>query len=97
MEQLQKLQQQLDDKIKTDKKVEQNMRKKKLKTEKEVENWIHKYDHEMTDKANEIENLTVPSFLLNSLTERTNMNKSRKNWKNSVLNTKRSVKKKMKF
>ncbi|PRP88177.1 hypothetical protein PROFUN_04000 [Planoprotostelium fungivorum] len=61
----------LDEQIKNDKKAEQNTRKKKLKVrgnscctanlfeaEKEVENWIHKYDLEMTEKETDIDNLT---------------------------------------
>jgi hypothetical protein len=58
-EDIQKLEQQLEDIIKQNKKAEQNLRKKKLKTEKEVENWVTKYDQEMQDKENEIQSLTV--------------------------------------
>jgi hypothetical protein len=40
--------------VSNNKKAEQNARKKKAKTEKEVANWVHKYDMDMTEKANEI-------------------------------------------
>jgi hypothetical protein len=58
-EKLQHLQHDLEEFIKESKKKEQFLRKKKLKTEKEVENWINKYDAEMTEKANEISAISV--------------------------------------
>ncbi len=60
-EEIQRLQQALEERVKANKKIEQNLRKKKLKTEKEVENWVHKYDQEMREKENEIKTLSVSS------------------------------------
>ena len=61
-ERLHKLEHELEDLIKESKKKEQNLRKKKLKTEKEVENWINKYDVEMTEKATEITAISVITY-----------------------------------
>ncbi len=58
-EDLLKLQQLLEDKVKTNKKSEHNLRKKKLKTESEVEKWVKKYDSEMEEKETKIEAITV--------------------------------------
>ncbi|KAI8800637.1 hypothetical protein BJ742DRAFT_840660 [Cladochytrium replicatum] len=38
---------------------EAQLRKKKFKIESEVENWIHKYDQDMDEKQNEIEDITA--------------------------------------
>jgi hypothetical protein len=58
-DELLKLQQSLEDKVKTNKKNEHNLRKKKLKTESEVEKWVKKYDTEMEEKETKIETVTV--------------------------------------
>jgi chromosome segregation ATPase len=53
-----KLDQNLEDIVKTNKKTEQNLRKKKLKTEAEVEKWVKKYDTEMEEKETIIQEIT---------------------------------------
>jgi hypothetical protein len=60
-----KLNDQLDELIKANKKKEQNLRKRKLKTEQEVEKWINKYDNDMQEKENEIRTITVFHTTLN--------------------------------
>jgi uncharacterized protein YdiU (UPF0061 family) len=41
------------------------LRKRKFKIETEVENWIHKYDQEMEEKQNELEETIVKYLDLN--------------------------------
>ncbi|ORY39943.1 hypothetical protein BCR33DRAFT_853067 [Rhizoclosmatium globosum] len=54
-----KLTEELQDMIKKDREEEALLRKKKFKVESEVENWIHKYDQDMSEKQNELEDITT--------------------------------------
>ncbi|KAJ3129957.1 hypothetical protein HK098_007223 [Nowakowskiella sp. JEL0407] len=50
---------QLEETVKKNREEEAQLRKKKFKIESEVENWIHKYDQEMEEKQNEIEDIAA--------------------------------------
>lgn len=53
------LQKQLEEQRAQNREEEQNLRKKKFKIESEVENWITKYDQEMSEKQKELDEITV--------------------------------------
>lgn len=53
------LKSELKENLKKNREDEEQLRKKKFKIESEVENWIHKYDQEMEEKQNELEDISV--------------------------------------
>ena len=58
-EEIERMKKQLDEDVLKNREEEVLARKKKFKIESEVENWIHKYDQDMEEKQNEIDDITV--------------------------------------